>query len=92
MSSATKTTDHDIIRDWAEKRGGRPAVARTEGRKGGVLRFDFGDKEPSLEEIEWDEFFEIFDESDIALLYQDETADGSTSRFFKFVHKDDDAD
>ncbi len=91
MSSATKTIDHDIIKDWTEQRGGRPAVVRTEGRDGGVLRFDFGEKEDSFEEIDWDEFFKIFDSSDIALLYQDKTADGSTSRFFKFVHKDDKA-
>ena len=26
MSSATKTTDHDEIRKWAEDRGGKPAV------------------------------------------------------------------
>ena len=89
MSSAIKTTDHDTIRQWAEARGGRPSVVRTKGRDGGVLRFDFGEKEESLEEIGWDEFFSIFDTSDIAFLHQEETADGGISRFFKFVHKDD---
>lgn len=51
MSSATKTIDYDFIKDWAEQRGGRPAVVRTKGRDGGVLRFDFEEKEGSLEEI-----------------------------------------
>ena len=86
MSKATTTTDHDEIRAWAEERGGRPAVVRT-GKTGGVLRFDFGEKDEKLEEISWEEFFEIFDESDIALLHQDETSGGKTSRFFKFVSR-----
>ncbi|HUD95296.1 hypothetical protein [Sphingobium sp.] len=88
MSSAERTTDHSTIRKWAEDRGGRPAVVRTKGDKGGVLRFDFGEKEESLEEIDWSEFFAIFDESDIELLYQDKASNGTTSRFFKFVRKD----
>lgn len=83
MSTAVKTRDHEVIRQWAEERDGHPAVVRTKG-KGGVLRIDFGEPEDSLEQIEWDEFFEIFDEADIDFLYQDDV-DGKTSRFFKFV-------
>ncbi|SES22300.1 hypothetical protein [Rhizobium sp. NFR03] len=87
MSSSETTTDHDTIRKWAEARKGRPSVIRTEG-KGGVLRFDFGDKEEAFEEVDWDEFFRIFDESKLAFLYQDKTKDGDTSRFNKFVARD----
>ncbi|MBS3647542.1 hypothetical protein KEU06_02735 [Pseudaminobacter sp. 19-2017] len=87
MSEAMKTTDHDEIRKWAEKRGGRPAVVRTKG-EGGILRFDFGDKDEALEEIDWDEFFRIFDENHLAFLHQDKTEDGKTSRFNKFVERD----
>lgn len=89
MSQAKKITDHDEIRTWAEERGGRPARVRDTARKGegGVLRFDFGDKDQSLEEISWDEFFEIFDESELALLEQEETSSGELSRFSKFVNR-----
>lgn len=86
MSSST-TTDHDTIRKWVEKRRGTPAVIRTNG-EGGVLRIDFGEKEEAFEEIGWDEFFEIFEENHLAFLHQDETADGKTSRFNKFVERD----
>jgi hypothetical protein len=89
MSEATTTTDHDEIRRWADKRGGRPSVVRTHG-KGGILRFDFGDKDEELEEISWDEFFQIFDESGLVFLHQDKTADGHESRFNKFVDRDSD--
>lgn len=84
MATAERTRDHDTIRKWTEARGGRPAKIETKG-KGGVLRLDFGDRDEALTEIEWDEFFAIFDESDVDFLYQDKTADGSDSRFNKFV-------
>src|SRR5215217_8123090 len=84
MSQATTTTDHDEIRRWAEERGGRPSVVRTSGR-GGILRFDFGEQEESLEEVSWEEFFQIFEDSNLFFLHQDEIEGGQTSRFFKFV-------
>src|SRR4051812_31088086 len=88
------TTDHEKIRQWAEKRGGHPAtVKRTRGQRGsnnvGLLRIDFpgfsGGR--SLEEISWDEFFEQFDQSNLAFLYQERTAGGKTSRFNKLVDR-----
>ncbi|CAN7768338.1 MULTISPECIES: hypothetical protein [Ensifer] len=86
MSSSESTTDHDTIRSWVEKRRGTPSVIRTEG-KGGVLRIDFGEKEEAFEEVEWEEFFRIFDEAKLAFLYQDKTSDGNLSRFNKFVER-----
>lgn len=86
MSSSDTTTDHEAIRKWAEARGGSPAVIRTDG-KGGVLRIDFGEKEEEFDEIDWDEFFKIFDQNKLAFLYQDKTKDGGTSRFNKFVER-----
>jgi hypothetical protein len=89
MSEAQTTTDHATIRRWAEARGGRPATVRRTGTKGepGVLRFDFGEPEGSLEAISWEEFFAKFEESNLALLYQEKTKDGQTSRFFKLVSR-----
>jgi hypothetical protein len=90
MSESTTTTDHDEIRRWAEARGARPAsVAATHGDDdAGILRFDFeGGDEESLDRISWEEFFATFESKGLALLYQDQTKDGSTSRFFKFVRR-----
>ncbi len=90
MSSATTTTDHDFIRKWAEERGGRPSkVKGTEGDDGeGILRFDFREPDDKLEQISWEEFFETFEDRNLAFLHQDETASGKTSRFFKFVRRE----
>ena len=87
------TTDHDTIRKWAEDRGGKPAtVAGTprEGEKAGLLRIDFPgySGEESLREVAWEDFFEQFDKSNLALIYQEKTASDETSRFAKFVDRD----
>jgi hypothetical protein len=55
--------------------------------EGGVLRFDFAEKDVSLEEISWKEFFEIFKENGLALIEQEETRSGRISRFSKFVNR-----
>lgn len=86
MSTAETTTDHDMIRQWVEARGGQPARVKGRG-PGGILRIDFDEPEESLEQISWDDFFKIFDENDLAFLHQDETEDGKTSRFNKFVER-----
>jgi hypothetical protein len=89
-TTTNTTTDHETIRRWAEERGGRPAtVTSTEsGGEPGVLRIDFNEPDEDLEEISWDEFFQKFDEQGLAFLYQDQTADGQTSRFHKFVRRE----
>jgi hypothetical protein len=89
MAQAQTTTDHDVIRCWIEQRGGRPTkVQGTEGRDGeGILRVDFAEPDDKLEPIDWDEFFETFEDRKLAFLHQDETSDGQQSRFFKFVHR-----
>jgi hypothetical protein len=85
------TTDHDVIRAWAEARNGRPAtVSGTEksGQGGGVLRIDFDEAEDRLEEADWEDFFEVFDDRGLAFVYQEKTSDGETSRFNRFVNRD----
>jgi hypothetical protein len=88
MSSSSKTVEHDEIRQWAEARGGRPSIVRTSGGKGknksgGVLRIDFGPKEEKFDEITWEEFFEVFDQSHVSFLIRirrrTERRAGSTS-------------
>jgi hypothetical protein len=86
MSSSSTTTDHDEIKSWAEARDGHPAMIKTHG-KGGILRIDFGKPEDNLTPVSWDEFFQVFDENKLVFLYQEETQNGDTSRFNKFVER-----
>lgn len=91
MTQAQTTTDHDLIKKWAEARNGCPATvsATAAGGDPGILRIDFpdGDADEGLEEISWSEFFDKFEERKLAFLYQDKTKDGHISRFFKFVER-----
>ncbi|SRR5579884_1880515 len=92
MAGESKTTtDHRTIRKWVEERGGHPATVRGTGDdEAGVLRIDFPgySGKDRLEEISWDEWFEKFDEKQLAFLYQDKMRDGEESRFFKLVSRD----
>jgi hypothetical protein len=93
MASTTKTTtDHDEIRRWVEEHDGRPATVASTGDADdpGVLRIDFPGGSDSLEPISWDDFFEKFDDSGLAFVYQEHKADGSDSTFNKFVRRDGD--
>jgi len=38
--------------------------------------------------VSWEEFFEKFDEAGLAMIYQEEKADGEESYFCKFVSRD----
>jgi hypothetical protein len=86
------TTDHETIRRWAEERDGVPATVRGTESDGepGVLRIDFpgGAGEDRLEHISWDEWFQKFDEKNLAFVYQERKADGEPSTFFKLVSRD----
>jgi len=80
------TIDHDEIREWVESRGGKPStVVGTErgSEAAGVLRIDFPgySGEQSLSPIDWDEFFEKFEEKKLAFLYDSDKG----SKFNKFI-------
>ena len=76
---AEMTTNHETIRKWAEKKGGKPAaVARThQGGDVGIVRIMFPDAPQSehqaLTEISWDEFFKEFEQRKLALLYEEDS-------------------
>jgi hypothetical protein len=86
----SKTTiDHDEIKQWAESHGGVPAaVDRTheDGGDVGIIRLMFPKSAQSehgaLVEISWDEFFEQFDDAELALIYDD------NSLFNKLIGRD----
>jgi hypothetical protein len=91
-ASSQVLTDHDEIRRWAEERDAKPSAIRGTGDDSdiGMIRLDFpgysgGD---SLEEVSWDEWFDKFEESGLALVVQQETANGQRSNFNKLVSRD----
>ncbi len=85
---ADTTTDHDTIRKWAESKGGKPAaVKRTHSDEDvGIIRIMFPDapnsEHDALTEISWDEFFDEFEDRELALVYEQD------SMFSKIVGRD----
>lgn len=89
-ASSYSTQDHGVIRAWAEARGGAPASVEGTGNDDsvGVLRIEFRDDDGRLDDVDWEPFFRTFDDSGLTFVYQEQTSDGSTSRFNKFVRQD----
>jgi hypothetical protein len=91
-ASSHTTTDLKTIKKWAEERGGKPSrvISTADKDGGGVLRIDFPgySGEGSLEEISWEDWYETFNERKLAFLYQDHTAGGKESRFFKLISRE----
>ncbi|HJT80383.1 MAG TPA: hypothetical protein VJ719_04220 [Chthoniobacterales bacterium] len=89
--AARNTTDHDLIRRWAEARGAKPsAVIRTESDGDvGIIRLDFPDYsgDRSLEEISWKDWFKKFEDAELVFVYQDRTAGGNRSNFNKLINR-----
>jgi hypothetical protein len=90
--SSKITFDPEVIRKWAEERSAKPACVRgTGGEKDiGMLRLDFPGYtgEESLQPISWDDWFRKFEERQLALVYQDQTATGEKSNFNKIISRE----
>jgi len=92
MSTTKQTHDHQTIKDWAAKRNGVPAKVKGTGKDTdeGILRIHFPGKSPdrdNFEEIDWDDFFENFEDNNLDLIYQEKKENGETSTFHKFVQR-----
>jgi hypothetical protein len=79
------TKDHDVIRHWAEARGGKPATTTSNGRPR-VLRIDFpGYGGDSLRKISWDDWFNVFDQRGVTFLFQENLRSGNQSNFSRLT-------
>jgi len=78
------TRNIEVIRAWAEARGGKPATSPggdTEEPR--VLRFDFPGYDSNLQEVSWEAWQSTFEERDLVFLFQETKADGKQSNFFR---------
>lgn len=83
------TTDHQQIRRWAESAGGRPVQVHIAHTEVTVPHLDFDGRSAgrNIQVIAWSDWFEMFDQAGLALLYE-QPADGSRSTFSKLVQRD----
>lgn len=66
--SQKRTIKHEVIRQWAERRHGVPALVRTTTD---ALRIKLGNDEPQYEPISWEKWFEVFDANNLAFVYEE---------------------
>ncbi|MCT8988725.1 hypothetical protein NYR54_00230 [Chelativorans sp. SCAU2101] len=100
MANTKTLVDHDAIRDWAAARAGQPALSQPAlgmGQAEPVLCFAFGqhayldtdegaDQIGGLEIIEWDDWFRIFDERQLALVVEEDVP-GRREDFHELVRR-----
>ena len=71
-------TDHDSIRRWAREHGARPALVKGTTRHNDAnalqLAMEGTTQDGRLEPIDWDDWFQRFDESGLALMIDDSAA------------------
>ena len=80
---AVLTRDHDVIRQWAERRKAEPATgeatasgpATIDVKDGGAgIRFNFPGAQ-RFRPISWDEWFDNFDRHDLLFVHEEEVAE-----------------
>ena len=78
-----QTTDHKKIKQWAEQHNASPATVRNKSQESdtSIIRFDINGNNENLHEINWEHFFELFEQNELALVYQPD------SNFNKFVSR-----
>ncbi len=89
-------TRNGKIRRWAEERGAEPArVVNTGGTRDEnprIIRLDFtghgGQCTGALEEITRDEWFQGFEDSQLAFVHQDETTEREQSNFNRLIGRE----
>ena len=88
LAQGKVTTDHGLIKNWAEARHGCPAVIRkiTDAGIDLVLSFVFPDIDPEgiARKLSWDEFFERFDQQHLVFVYDDDDPQQNVRRGFTF--------
>lgn len=84
------TTDHETIRRWIEERGSTAArVTDPIGDDPGSLAVvPEGTDDDSVEVIPWEEFFETFEQEELAFVHQTERDDPNERWFCRFVDRE----
>jgi hypothetical protein len=93
------TTDHDEIRDWVEHLNGKPQLIESPeaGAEKSGLRISFpGDKRDTFfgtskiaRDANWGEFFAIFEDQELAFVYETNPNPNNLADSYRFAPRDD---
>lgn len=85
------TRNHDRIRRWVTERGGRPVATDSDsdgGTPGIGFQFPEMDEDGGDTSMEWDTFFERFEEEELTFAYAGDTNDLDSSEACRLVPRD----
>jgi hypothetical protein len=98
MGMEKTTTDHDEIKQWAQRFEGKPQVIESPeaGAEKPALRISFpGEKGEisfgharSIRDSNWTEFFRIFEDLELAIVYLPEPNPNNLADSYKFVSRE----
>ena len=74
------TLDHRVIRRWAEERKGKPCRFLH-------IYFPGYGARGSFARVSWDSFFAEFEDKKLAFVYQERSASGKPSSFYRLVRR-----
>lgn len=88
------TIDHETIRTWVERRGSTAArvTEAADDDPGSLAVVPEDTDDDSVERIPWEEFFRIFEEENLAFVYQAERDDPDERWFCRFVDREREVD
>jgi hypothetical protein len=80
------TRSEQVIKSWAEARGGKPATTTREGPPR-VLRLDFpGYGGEGLRKIDWKDWLGTFKDRRLTFVFQERLRNGNQSNFFRLTN------
>jgi hypothetical protein len=91
-----QTTDHNIIRQWAEKHNGAPQIIDALDALGDTvgIRIDFPGHRDEVYStrtqstpITWDRFFEIFEDQKLAFVFVDDVEVKDITQAYHFIKR-----
>lgn len=78
------TTDHEVVRDWAETHGVEPGL---DTETGNPRMYVPGEGDGSVEEATWDEFFTQFEQRQLAFYYDDAAVEGAETPVYDVIDR-----
>lgn len=88
LSRSRATDEPEIIREWVEERGGKPAVVVAPAGGVKVLSIDFSPYgRAGLMTVPWNEWFDLLEQRHLAFQFQEKDADGNVSWHYELILK-----
>ena len=86
-NASSQTTDHRTIQEWADKYRGNPAILQDlpSDQKEILISFFGLHHMETMKPVAWEEWFNLFEDQKLVLLYNDFINAGEQAPYYKLV-------